>query len=128
VQPSGRWYCSRAVHCSHCSGRIVYFTVNDATGAPSASASFAVMPVQMTVGDSVVGGGTPTAPTFHYVLNGASKSLTLSKTSPEYYYIYRSSILSYAPEIEGPSCTGKKRGELSGLRGLWSEWLVVSGF
>jgi hypothetical protein len=33
----------------------------------------------MTVSYSVVGGGTPAAPVFHYVLNGAAKSLTLSK-------------------------------------------------
>jgi hypothetical protein len=37
--------------------------------------------VVMTVSYSIVGGGTPTAPVFHYVLSGATESLTLSKTS-----------------------------------------------
>jgi hypothetical protein len=37
--------------------------------------------VTMTVSYSIVGGGTPTAPVFHYVLHGVSKSLTLKKTS-----------------------------------------------
>ena len=36
-------------------------------------------PVQMTVSYSVVGGGSPTPPIFHYVLKGVSKALTLSK-------------------------------------------------
>ena len=35
----------------------------------------------MTVSYSLVGGGSPTGPVFHYVLNGASKSLTLTKTA-----------------------------------------------
>jgi hypothetical protein len=34
----------------------------------------------MTVSYSVVGGGSPTAPVFHYVLKGVSQSLTLTKT------------------------------------------------
>ena len=34
----------------------------------------------MTVSYSVFGGGTPTVPLFHYVLEGVSKSLTLTKT------------------------------------------------
>jgi hypothetical protein len=33
----------------------------------------------MTVSYSIIGGGTPTAPVFHYILNGVSKSLTLTK-------------------------------------------------
>jgi len=33
----------------------------------------------MTVSYSIVGGGSPTAPVFHYVLNGVSKSLALTK-------------------------------------------------
>ena len=41
----------------------------------------AISTVTMTVSYSNVGGGTPTAPVFHYVLNGFSKSLTLKKTS-----------------------------------------------
>jgi hypothetical protein len=36
--------------------------------------------VTMTVSYLVVGGGNPTAPVFHYVLNGVSKSLTLTKS------------------------------------------------
>ena len=35
----------------------------------------------MVVSYSVVGGGSPSAPVFHYALNGASKSLTLTKTA-----------------------------------------------
>jgi hypothetical protein len=35
----------------------------------------------MSVSYSIVGGGTPTAPVFNYVLNGAAKSLTLSQAS-----------------------------------------------
>jgi len=37
--------------------------------------------VTMTVRYSIVGGGTPTAPVFHYILHGVAKSLTLKKTS-----------------------------------------------
>jgi len=37
--------------------------------------------VTMTVSYSVVGGGSPTAPVFHYIQGGVSKSLTLSKTA-----------------------------------------------
>jgi len=37
--------------------------------------------VTMTVSYSVVGGGSPTAPVFHYVSKGVSKSLTLTKTA-----------------------------------------------
>ena len=37
--------------------------------------------VAMTVSYSAVGGGSPTAPVFHYVLNGVSKSLTLTKVA-----------------------------------------------
>ena len=36
--------------------------------------------VTMTVSYSVVGGGSPSAPVFHYVLGGVSKSLTLTQT------------------------------------------------
>ena len=35
----------------------------------------------MTVSYSLEGGGSPTAPVFHYVLNGVSKSLTLTTTA-----------------------------------------------
>jgi hypothetical protein len=56
-----------------------------AAGMPTgdtATASFTVRaPVTMAVSYSIVGGGSPTAPVFHYVLNGVSKSLTLSNTS-----------------------------------------------
>ena len=37
--------------------------------------------VTMTVTYSVVGGGSPTAPVFYYVLGGVAKSLTLTKTA-----------------------------------------------
>jgi len=37
--------------------------------------------IPMSVSYSVVGGGTPTAPVFRYVLSGVTKSLTLSMTS-----------------------------------------------
>jgi len=52
--------------------------------APTAPTSFSLTvnpsgPVTMTVSYLVVGGGTPTAPVFKYVLNGVSKSLTLKK-------------------------------------------------
>jgi hypothetical protein len=39
--------------------------------------------VTMTVSYLVVGGGTPNAPIFHYVLNGASQSLTLTKAATQ---------------------------------------------
>jgi len=35
----------------------------------------------MTVSYSVVGGGNPTAPVFHYILNGVSSSFTLTETA-----------------------------------------------
>ena len=37
--------------------------------------------VTMTVSYSEVGGGSPSAPVFHYVLNGVAQSLTLTKTA-----------------------------------------------
>jgi hypothetical protein len=54
------------------------------TGAPTGDAgstSFTVTPLTMSVSYSVIGGGSPSAPVFHYILNGATKSVTLSKTS-----------------------------------------------
>jgi hypothetical protein len=54
---------------SESSGEIVFSESNSATST-----------VTMTVSYSIVGGGTPTAPVFHYVLHGASNSLTLKKT------------------------------------------------
>jgi hypothetical protein len=35
----------------------------------------------MIVSYSILGGGNPTAPVFHYVLKGLSKSLTLTKVT-----------------------------------------------
>jgi hypothetical protein len=55
---------------SESSGEIVFSESNAASST-----------VTMTVSYSIVGGGTPTAPVFHYVLDGVSKSLTLKKTS-----------------------------------------------
>ena len=49
--------------------------------AVTVSASFISNIVTMTVSYSLVGGGDPTRPAFQYVLNGASKSLKLSKTA-----------------------------------------------
>jgi len=46
----------------------------------TATATTTPSKVTMTVSYSVVGGGTPTAPVFHYVLSGVSKTLTLTKT------------------------------------------------
>ena len=59
-------------------------TVNGSPAATSpTSFSLIVNPatpqVTMTVYYSIIGGGTPTPPVFHYVLNGVSKSLTLTK-------------------------------------------------
>ena len=44
-------------------------------------ATFTQGQVTMTVSYSVVGGGSPSAPVFHYVLNGVTNSFTLSQTS-----------------------------------------------
>jgi len=49
--------------------------------AVTVSAAFTSTTVTMTVSYTVVGGGSPTAPVFQYVLNGASKSLTLTKNA-----------------------------------------------
>ena len=45
--------------------------------AVTVSATFTQIIVTMSVSYSVAGGGTPTAPVLHYVLNGVSKKLTL---------------------------------------------------
>ena len=49
--------------------------------AVTVSVAFTSSTVTMTVRYSVAGGGTPTAPVFHYVFGGVSKSLTLKKTA-----------------------------------------------
>ena len=56
-------------------------TSYDATNAVYSSAVAIPNTLTMTVSYSVVGGGSPTAPVFHYVLSGAPMSLTLTKTA-----------------------------------------------
>jgi hypothetical protein len=58
-------------------------TVTGTAGLLSHITQFQLTVTQMVMAVSylIVGGGTPAAPVFHYVLNGAAKSLTLSKTS-----------------------------------------------
>jgi len=84
-----------ATSCSMANGQIVAasFTVAGdlasgkytvtliASTLDSAQATFTVDPVTMTVSYSVVGGGSPTAPVFHYVVYGVGKSLTLTKVA-----------------------------------------------
>ena len=51
------------------------------SNAVTLKATFTQAQATMTVSYSVVGGGSPTAPVFHYVLKGVSKTLTLTKTA-----------------------------------------------
>jgi C1A family cysteine protease len=67
-------------------GGYFYMTQDPTTGffgiyQEAAVISGVTSPSQMFVSYSIVGGGTPSAPVFHYVLNGVTKSLKLSKTS-----------------------------------------------
>ena len=62
-------------------GEYVVTVIGNSGDSATTTFLVTVEQVTMTVSYSVVGGGTPTAPTFNYVLNGASKSLTLTKTA-----------------------------------------------
>lgn len=82
--PSGVWVTGSFVIASGASGSYTVTVAGTPVG-DVASASFTVSStpttVIMTVSYSVVGGGSPTAPVFHYVLGGVSQSYTLTKTA-----------------------------------------------
>jgi len=80
---SGSSFSSWTVSGASCSGGSASnpCTFTMPNNAVTVSATFTtVSTVTMTVSYSMVGGGNPTAPVFHYVLGGVSKSLTLTKT------------------------------------------------
>jgi hypothetical protein len=82
--PSAGWqFSSWTISGASCSGgssnNPCQFTMpNDGV---TVSATFTQVQVTMFVSYSVLGGGSPTAPVFHYVLNGVANPLTLSPTS-----------------------------------------------
>jgi len=58
------------------SGGVLAFSPQPSTTTTSSKSS-----ITMTVSYSVLGGGSPSAPIFHYVLNGVAKTLTLTTTA-----------------------------------------------
>jgi hypothetical protein len=101
------------------------------TGTPtsdSASATFTVTTqVTMTVSYSVVGGGTPTAPVFYYVLNGASQSLTLTKAAKA-VSVDAGSAWSVTPNPLGGSTTSQRWYSTQALTGTASATTIVFSF
>ena len=83
--------------------------------------------VTMTVSYSVVGGGTPTAPTFHYVLNGASESLTLTKTATA-VSVDAGSAWSVSPNPLGGSGSSERWYSSQTLAGTASATTIVYSF
>jgi hypothetical protein len=84
-------------------------------------------PVTMTVSYSVVGGGSPTAPVFHYVLNGVSKSLTLTKT-PAAVSVDGGSAWSVTPNPLGGSTSSERWFSTQPLTGTASATTIVFVF
>ena len=76
-------------------------------------------PVTMTVSYSVVGGGSPTAPVFHYVLNGVSNSLTLTQTAKA-VSVDAGSVWSVTPNPLGKSSSTQQWYSTQSLTGTAS--------
>ena len=93
----------------------------------SISVTFTVTPPTMSVSYSVVGGGTPTAPVFHYVLNGVTKSLTLSKTSKP-VSVDAGTTWSVTPNPLGGSTSSQRWYSNQPLTGTASSTTVVFTF
>ena len=83
--------------------------------------------VTMTVSYSVIGGGSPTAPSFHYVLMGASKSLTLTKTATK-VSVDSGSTWSVSPNPLGGSSSSQRWYSTQPLTGTASTTTIVFSF
>lgn len=83
--------------------------------------------ITMTVSYSVVGGGSPTRPVFRYVLNGASKSLTLIKTGKA-VSVDAGSAWSVTPNPLGGSTSSQQWYSNQPLTGTSSSATVVFVF
>jgi len=86
-------------------------------------------PAQLTITVSylVVGGGTPTAPVFNYVLKGASKSLTLT-TTPMKVSVDSGSKWSVTPNPLGGSSSSQRWYSSQTLTGTASATTIVFTF
>jgi hypothetical protein len=83
--------------------------------------------VTMTVSYSVVGGGSPSAPVFHYALEGVAKSLTLTKT-PTKVSVDSGSAWSVTPNPLGGSTTSQRWYSRQALSGTTSATTIVFAF
>jgi hypothetical protein len=83
--------------------------------------------VMMTVSYSVVGGGTPTPPVFHYVLKGVSKSLTLT-TTPMTVSVDVGSTWSVTPNPLGGSTSSQQWYSTQTLTGTASATPIIFTF
>ena len=83
--------------------------------------------VTMTVSYAVVGGGSPTAPTFNYVLKGASKSLTLTIT-PQAVSVDVGSTWTVTPNPLGGSSSSQRWYSTQTLTGTASATTIVFSF
>jgi hypothetical protein len=81
----------------------------------------------MTVSYSVVGGGSPTAPVFKYVVKGVSKSLTLSKTGKA-VSVDAGSTWSVTPNPLGGSSSSQQWISTQTLTGTASAATIVFAF
>jgi hypothetical protein len=106
-------------------------TVNGSPpGITSTTFSLTVNPsaeVTMTVSYSVVGGGSLTAPVFHYVLKGASKSLMLTKTA-NVVSVDAASAWSVTPNPLGGSSSTQRWYSAQPLSGTASSTTMVFSF
>jgi hypothetical protein len=107
--PSSGWtFSSWTISGASCSGGVstspCQFTMPN--NAVTVSATFTSSgQVTMTVSYSIVGGGNPKAPVFHYILKGAKKSLTLT-TTPKGVSVDTGSAWSVTPNpLSGSSLT-----------------------
>ena len=144
TSPASNWYDSgqavniQAVPAPGCafsswsgSGSGSYTGTNNPAGVTMNSpitetANFAGTTV-MSVGYSVVGGGTPAAPVFHYVLNGVTKSLTLSKTSKS-VSVDAGTTWSVTPNPLGWSTSSQRWYSIQPLTGTASLTTLVFAF
>ena len=72
--------------------------------------------VQMTVSYSIVGGGSPTAPVFHYFLNGVRQKMTLSGV-PTVVTVDAGSAWSVTPNPLGGSSSSERWYSTQPLKG-----------
>jgi hypothetical protein len=83
--------------------------------------------VTMTVSYSVVGGGTPTAPVFNYVLKGAPKTLTLT-TKAQAVSVDAGSTWSVTPNPLTGSSSSQRWSSTEALTGTASATTILFSF